>query len=51
MNDMRENGVLIGTTGSSYSTLKVRPPIVFKREHVEILLVALVNALEKIEPR
>jgi 4-aminobutyrate aminotransferase-like enzyme/Ser/Thr protein kinase RdoA (MazF antagonist) len=47
MNDMRENGVLIGTTGPNYSTLKVRPPIVFQREHVEILLAALVKALEK----
>jgi len=48
MNDMRENGVLIGTTGPNYATLKVRPPIVFQREHVEILIAALVQALEKI---
>jgi 4-aminobutyrate aminotransferase-like enzyme/Ser/Thr protein kinase RdoA (MazF antagonist) len=47
MNDMRENGVLIGTTGPKYPTLKIRPPIVFQREHVEILLAALVKALEK----
>ena len=48
MNDMRENGVLIGTTGPNYETLKIRPPIVFQREHVEILIAALVQALEKI---
>jgi 4-aminobutyrate aminotransferase-like enzyme len=48
MNDMREYGVLIGTTGPNYSTLKVRPPIVFQEEHVEILLAALVKALKKI---
>jgi 4-aminobutyrate aminotransferase-like enzyme/Ser/Thr protein kinase RdoA (MazF antagonist) len=49
MNDMRENGVLIGTTGPNYSTLKIRPPIIFQKEHVEILLAALVKALEKIK--
>jgi len=47
MNDMREDGVLIGTTGPSYSTLKIRPPIVFQREHVEILIAALMRALKK----
>ena len=47
MNNMRESGVLIGTTGPSYSTLKIRPPIVFHREHVEILIAALVKALDR----
>jgi len=51
MNDMRENGVLIGTTGPSYTTMKIRPPIVFQKEHVEILLAALVKALDKIQTR
>jgi 4-aminobutyrate aminotransferase-like enzyme len=51
MNDMRENGVLIGITGPLYSTLKVRPPIVFQREHVEILISALVKALDRIQTR
>lgn len=46
MNHMRENGVLIGTTGQRYATLKVRPPIVFQKEHAEILLVALEKALD-----
>jgi 4-aminobutyrate aminotransferase-like enzyme len=46
MNLMRENGVLIGTTGHNYATLKIRPPIVFQMEHAEILLVALVKALD-----
>jgi 4-aminobutyrate aminotransferase-like enzyme/Ser/Thr protein kinase RdoA (MazF antagonist) len=45
MNHMRENGVLIGTTGQHYSTLKIRPPIVFQKEHVDILLAALKKAL------
>jgi 4-aminobutyrate aminotransferase-like enzyme/Ser/Thr protein kinase RdoA (MazF antagonist) len=48
MNHMRENGVLIGTTGQNYATLKIRPPIVFQKEHAEILLVALIKALDEL---
>ena len=46
INHMRENGVLVGTTGQNYATLKIRPPIVFQKEHVEILLVAMTKALD-----
>jgi 4-aminobutyrate aminotransferase-like enzyme/Ser/Thr protein kinase RdoA (MazF antagonist) len=48
MNHMRENGVLIGTTGQDYATLKVRPPIVFREEHAEILLAAMTKALDDV---
>jgi 4-aminobutyrate aminotransferase-like enzyme len=48
MNHMRENSVLIGTTGQNYAILKIRPPIVFQLEHVEILLVAMTKALDDI---
>jgi 4-aminobutyrate aminotransferase-like enzyme len=48
MNHMRENGVLIGTTGENYPTLKIRPPIVFQKEHADILLEALTKALEEL---
>jgi 4-aminobutyrate aminotransferase-like enzyme len=48
MNHMRENGVLIGTTGHNYATLKIRPPIVFQKEHAEILLGALLKALDEL---
>jgi 4-aminobutyrate aminotransferase-like enzyme len=51
MNHMRENGVLIGTTGQNYATLKIRPPIVFQKEHAEILLAALIKALDDILSR
>lgn len=47
MNHMRQNGVLIGTTGPKGNVLKIRPPIVFNYEHAEILLTALTNALER----
>ena len=47
-NRMRENGVLIGTTGPNGATLKIRPPLVFQKEHAEILLVAMTKALDDI---
>jgi 4-aminobutyrate aminotransferase-like enzyme len=45
---MRENGVFIGTTGQHYSTLKIRPPMVFQKEHADMLLVALMEALDEL---
>jgi 4-aminobutyrate aminotransferase-like enzyme len=47
MNHMRQHGVLIGKTGPHGNVLKIRPPIVFTQEHAEILLRALVNALDE----
>ncbi len=47
MNHMRQNRVLIGTTGPNTNILKIRPPIVFNQEHAELLLASLANALEK----
>jgi 4-aminobutyrate aminotransferase-like enzyme/Ser/Thr protein kinase RdoA (MazF antagonist) len=47
MNQLRESGVLIGTTGQYYGTLKIRPPIVFQMEHADILIDALKRVLEK----
>jgi 4-aminobutyrate aminotransferase-like enzyme/Ser/Thr protein kinase RdoA (MazF antagonist) len=46
MNNMRHNGVLIGTTGPTGNILKIRPPMVFNLEHAELLLNTLKNALE-----
>jgi 4-aminobutyrate aminotransferase-like enzyme len=46
MNHMRQNRVLIGTTGPNANILKIRPPIVFNQEHAELLLASLANALE-----
>ncbi len=47
MNHMRQNGVLIGTTGPNSNVLKIRPPIVFNQEHAELLLASLANALKE----
>jgi 4-aminobutyrate aminotransferase-like enzyme len=38
---MRENGVLIGRTGSRENVLKIRPPLVFSDEHIPVFVDAL----------
>jgi len=47
MNNMRQNHVLVGTTGEKYNVLKIRPPLVFEKIHADILLAALKAALEE----
>jgi len=47
MNHMRQDRVLIGTTGPNANVIKIRPPIVFNQEQAELLLASLANALEK----
>jgi 4-aminobutyrate aminotransferase-like enzyme len=42
---MRDAGVLINRTGPSGNVLKIRPPLAFKSEHVELLVKALAAAL------
>jgi 4-aminobutyrate aminotransferase-like enzyme len=44
-NGLRERGVLVGTTGPDDNVLKIRPPLVFGSEHVEILHDALGEVL------
>jgi 4-aminobutyrate aminotransferase-like enzyme len=41
VNAMRERGVLIGRTGPHEDALKIRPPLVFGDEHVDVLIAAL----------
>ncbi|MEP7378136.1 MAG: aminotransferase class III-fold pyridoxal phosphate-dependent enzyme [Chloroflexota bacterium] len=43
---MRRRGVLIGTTGRNSNTLKIRPPLVFGRQHADQLVEALEGVLE-----
>ena len=38
---MRQRGVLIGTTGRHSNTLKIRPPLVFQRDHADQLVQTL----------
>ena len=42
---MRERNVLIGTAGKHGNVLKIRPPLVFRREHADMLLDAFAASL------
>ena len=45
VDEVRDRGVLIGTTGREGATLKIRPPLVFGPEDVQVLVDALEPAL------
>jgi 4-aminobutyrate aminotransferase-like enzyme len=45
VDDMRDAGVLINRTGPQGNVLKIRPPLVFTTEHVDVLVGALAAAL------
>jgi 4-aminobutyrate aminotransferase-like enzyme len=45
VNTMRENGVLISTTGANEDALKVRPPLICRNEHADLFLAAFRSAL------
>jgi 4-aminobutyrate aminotransferase-like enzyme len=45
VNTMRERAVLIGSTDPAGNVLKIRPPLVFAREHADMLLTTLDEAL------
>jgi 4-aminobutyrate aminotransferase-like enzyme len=42
---LKENGVLLGTTGPLGNVIKIRPPMVFSRSHADLLLEKLEQAL------
>lgn len=48
VNLMRDEGLLAGTEGVLGNIIKMRPPIVFQPEHVEIALAAMTRALTKL---
>ena len=47
VDDMRDAGVLINRTGPRGNVLKIRPPLVFTSEHVDLLLEAISAALHQ----
>ncbi|MGV2129821.1 aspartate aminotransferase family protein [Agrobacterium vitis] len=49
VNAMRDDGVLVSTTGANEDTLKVRPPLVCQAEHIDRFLTAIDRALFKVE--
>jgi acetylornithine/succinyldiaminopimelate/putrescine aminotransferase len=42
---MRDRGILLGTTGPAGNVLKIRPPLVFRRTHADLLLETLDDVL------
>lgn len=47
VNAMRDDGVLISTTSANEDTLKIRPPLICRDEHVDLFLTALRSALSR----
>jgi 4-aminobutyrate aminotransferase-like enzyme len=50
VNGLREHGVLIGSEGPLCNVLKLRPPMPFHMEHVEIVIDALTSTLSADRP-
>jgi 4-aminobutyrate aminotransferase-like enzyme len=48
INQLRHRGVLIGSTGSHENILKIRPPLIFEPQHVDILIDALDTTCTKV---
>jgi 4-aminobutyrate aminotransferase-like enzyme len=45
---LRNNGVLLGTTGALGNVIKIRPPMIFSRPDVDLLLVRLEQAIKQL---
>ena len=48
LNLMRDDGVLIGSEGIFGNILKIRPPVILTREHADLAIAALDQALAKL---
>ena len=48
LNLLRDEGVLMGGEGKLGNVLKIRPPIVFSRDHAGLAVAALDRALAKL---
>lgn len=51
VNGLRENGVLVGSCGPEKNVLKIRPPLTFRPVHVDQLMAAIGQQLERIAVR
>ncbi len=47
---MRERHVLVGSEGRFANVLKLRPPLVMRREHVDQFIAALDSSLSQLTP-
>ncbi|MCZ6663174.1 MAG: aminotransferase class III-fold pyridoxal phosphate-dependent enzyme [Actinobacteria bacterium] len=48
---MREAGVLVGTAGRQRNTLKLRPPLIARPQHVDTFIEALDSSLSEVDRR
>ena len=48
LNLMRDEGVLVGAEGALGNIVKIRPPIVFRKEHADIVIAAFDRALGRL---
>ena len=48
VNKMRENGVLLSSSGIHNNTLKIRPSMQFSKKNTDLLISTLDNVLKKI---
>jgi 4-aminobutyrate aminotransferase-like enzyme len=48
---MREAGVLVGSSGRQQNVLKLRPPLIVRRQHVDIFIEALDSSLREVDHR
>ena len=49
VNRLREKGFLIGSSGPMGNILKIRPPLVFKREHADLFLTAFEESIGQVD--
>ena len=45
---MKDAGVLVGVTGRYGNVVKIRPPLVFDHEHIDLVASALERALREL---
>ena len=47
VNSLRDRGILIGSAGYMGNILKIRPPLVFQREHADLFLTAFEESIRE----
>ena len=47
VNQLRDDGILIGRTGRNDNVLKIRPPLVFADEHADLVVSAVARAVSR----
>ncbi len=49
VNSLRDKGFFIGSAGALSNVLKIRPPLVFQREHADLFLTAFADTISQLE--